>query len=116
MISGNATLFIAASRELINLRYSTSVRDTPSNLGVKWRFIPQRAPWYGGWWASVLLDLLRPSKEDTRTCLHQPRVLTDDVHLQLTIQSPTKELVTLAKYGVLGFRDTVDVEACMIRL
>jgi len=54
MISDNATTFIAASRELMNLRYSTLVQDTLSNLGVEWRFIPQRAPWYGGWWERLI--------------------------------------------------------------
>ena len=30
-------------------RKSPSVNETLSHLWVEWRFIPQRAPWYGGW-------------------------------------------------------------------
>ena len=47
MMSDNGTTFVGASKELEILRKSPSVNETLSHLWIEWRFIPQRAPWYG---------------------------------------------------------------------
>ncbi|XP_052268588.1 uncharacterized protein LOC127869969 [Dreissena polymorpha] len=54
IISDNATTFVAASNHLKTLMESTSVQETLSGMGIEWRFIPQRAPWYGGWWERLI--------------------------------------------------------------
>lgn len=54
MVSDNATTFNAASNHIRQLCQSTNVRETLSNHGTQWQFIPKRAPWYGGWWERLI--------------------------------------------------------------
>ena len=54
MISDNATTFVAASNHMKTLMESTAVQETLGGMGIEWRFIPQRAPWYGGWWERLV--------------------------------------------------------------
>ena len=48
MISDNASTFLSAASEIEQLMNSTMVQDTLRNRGTTWKFIPKRAPWYGG--------------------------------------------------------------------
>ena len=61
MISDNASTYMAASAELSRLFQSVYLKQALSAKGIEWRFIPKRAPWYGGWWER-LIGL-------TKTCL-----------------------------------------------
>ncbi|XP_071123186.1 uncharacterized protein [Mytilus edulis] len=54
LVSDNATTFIAGSAEKKRLCESDIVKDTLSTHGVEWRFIPKRAPWYGGFWERLI--------------------------------------------------------------
>ncbi|XP_060570474.1 uncharacterized protein LOC132728821 [Ruditapes philippinarum] len=54
MISDNGTTFQAAANTIRQLMNSTSVKDTLHNHGTEWRFIPMRAPWFGGWWERLI--------------------------------------------------------------
>ncbi|XP_052212429.1 uncharacterized protein LOC127831486 [Dreissena polymorpha] len=54
VLSDNATTFKAASRHLQNLMQSPSIQRNFSNMGITWKFIPTRAPWYGGWWERLI--------------------------------------------------------------
>ena len=54
MFSDNATTFMAASNHLKRLCGSSSVQDVLAQKGTEWRFIPKRAPWYGGWWERLI--------------------------------------------------------------
>ena len=49
MMSDNATTFNAASSHIRQLCQSINVRETLSNQGTEWTFIPKRTPWFGGW-------------------------------------------------------------------
>ncbi|XP_053380934.1 uncharacterized protein LOC123562061 [Mercenaria mercenaria] len=54
MMSDNATTFTSASESLKHIFQSTQVRETLSRKGTEWKFIPKRAPWYGGWWERLI--------------------------------------------------------------
>ena len=48
MISDNASMYKATARELEHLINSTQMSKSLHTLSVWWKFIPKRAPWYGG--------------------------------------------------------------------
>ena len=54
MISDNAFTYLAAANELNDLFCSPSLSNALSKKGVTWRFIPKRAPWYGGFWERLI--------------------------------------------------------------
>ena len=54
MISDNASTYLAAAKELNDLFHSPSLSNALSKKGVTWRFIPKRAPWYGGFWERLI--------------------------------------------------------------
>ncbi|XP_053407998.1 uncharacterized protein LOC128559687 [Mercenaria mercenaria] len=54
MVSDNCTTFEAASQEVHRLYNSRKLHDSLSSKGTEWRFIPKRAPWYGGWWERLI--------------------------------------------------------------
>ena len=54
MISNNASTYLAAADELEELFSSESLLVALSRKGVTWRFIPKRAPWFGGFWERLI--------------------------------------------------------------
>ena len=54
MISDKAKTFKKASTYLKSMFETHKVRDHMANIGVDWQFIPERAPWYGGWWEGLI--------------------------------------------------------------
>ena len=48
MLFDNASTYISAAKESEQLFKSHKLEEALSVKGVKWRFIPKRAPWYGG--------------------------------------------------------------------
>ena len=54
MISDNALTFITASKEFKLLTNSLSLKDKLNDYGAEWKFIPSRAPWYGGFWERMI--------------------------------------------------------------
>ena len=54
MISDYASTYLAAANELNDLFRSPSLSNALSKKGVTWRFIPKRAPWYGGFWECLI--------------------------------------------------------------
>ena len=54
MMSDNATTFNAASNHIRQLCRSINIREILSNKGTEWKFIPKRAPWFGGWWERLI--------------------------------------------------------------
>ena len=48
MISDNASTYTSAAKEIEQLITATKLNETLSLRGVRWQFIPKRAPWYGG--------------------------------------------------------------------
>ena len=54
LISDNGSTYMAAAEELLKLFNSTLLTETLSRKGVVWKFIPKRAPWYGGFWERLI--------------------------------------------------------------
>ena len=54
MISDNASTYMAAADELKQLFNSTLLSDTLNRRGIDWKFIPKRAPWFGGFWERLI--------------------------------------------------------------
>ena len=55
LISDNASTFqAAAAKDLEELISSTQMSESLCTLGVQWKFISKRAPWYGGFWERLI--------------------------------------------------------------
>ena len=54
MLSDNASTYLAAAEELQNLLSSAALAENLSRRGIEWRFIPKRAPWFGGFWERLI--------------------------------------------------------------
>ena len=54
MVSDNASMYQSAAEELLKPFRSQELTYNLSKQGVQWRFIPKRAPWYGGWWERLI--------------------------------------------------------------
>ena len=54
IISDNAPTYEAAAKELEQLINSNNLGESLCTLGVRWKFIPKRAPWYGGFWERLI--------------------------------------------------------------
>ena len=54
MLSDNASTHLAVAEELQSLLSSTELAENLSRKGVEWRFIPKRAPWFGGFWERLV--------------------------------------------------------------
>jgi len=48
MLFDNTTTYSATGEELQNLLSSVELAESLSKRGLEWRFIPKRAPWFGG--------------------------------------------------------------------
>ncbi|XP_060561037.1 uncharacterized protein LOC132720829 [Ruditapes philippinarum] len=54
IVSDNAKTFQTASTYLKAMFESQVVRESLANTGIDWKFIPERAPCYGGWWERLI--------------------------------------------------------------
>ena len=54
LVSDNASTYTAAAEDLQQLLKSDHLTEALGRRGVQWRFIPKRAPWYGGWWERLI--------------------------------------------------------------
>ena len=54
LLSDNASTYLAAAEELQKLLSSAALKEDLSRRGVEWRFIPKRAPWFGGFWERLI--------------------------------------------------------------
>ena len=54
MISDNASTYQSAADELTQLLNSSELTSQLGNRGIEWKFIPKRAPWYGGFWERLI--------------------------------------------------------------
>ena len=54
MISNNGSTYLSAAEELCSLMESPTVKEELGRRSVSWRFIPKRAPWFGGFWERLI--------------------------------------------------------------
>jgi len=54
VLSDNASTYTLAAKELSELFQSNALKTTLMHRGSTWRFIPKRAPWYGGFWERLV--------------------------------------------------------------
>ena len=54
LLSDNASTYVSAAKELEQLFSSDKLEESLSTRGVQWKFIPKRAPWYGGFWECLI--------------------------------------------------------------
>ena len=53
-VSDNRSTFLAAAEELKTLLTSTELSEALTRRGTQWKFIPKRAPWFGGFWERLI--------------------------------------------------------------
>jgi len=54
MMSDNATTYTLAAEELTQLLSSQAIRTVLGREGITWRFITKKAPWFGGYWETLI--------------------------------------------------------------
>ncbi|XP_065904022.1 uncharacterized protein [Dysidea avara] len=54
VISDNASTYTSAAKELNELFQSPTLESALMHKSTMWRFIPKRAPWYGGFWERLV--------------------------------------------------------------
>jgi len=54
VLSDNGSTFLSAAEELKALFSSPSLTHALAKKGVEWKFIPKRAPWFGGFWERLI--------------------------------------------------------------
>ena len=54
MMSDNGSTYLSATSELRSLMESPTVKEELGRRSVSWRFIPKRAPWFGGFWERLI--------------------------------------------------------------
>ena len=54
VVSDNASTFMSAAEDLRALFESRTIQEGLGRQGVEWKFIPCRAPWYGGYWERLI--------------------------------------------------------------
>ncbi|XP_057379622.1 uncharacterized protein LOC130701716 [Daphnia carinata] len=82
VLSDNATTFESAARMLKRLYESTEVVKYLSDNQIEWRFIPKRAPWYGGFWERLVgltKEALKKMLGRTRLKFNEFRIIVAEI-------------------------------------
>ena len=54
MMSDNASTYLSAAEELTKLLQSDNLTTSLGAHGVVWKFVPKKAPWFGGFWERMI--------------------------------------------------------------
>lgn len=88
LISDNAKTFKASSKEIEKLVKSPEVQRYLSNSRVTWKFIIEKAPWWGGFWERLIQSVKRSIKKTVgRTSLGYDELNTLVVEVESLINS-----------------------------
>ena len=80
LISNNAKTFKGSSREVQRIARSKEVMRYLSNNGVFWKFIVERAPWWGGFWERLIQSVKRCLKK----CIGRTNLNYDELRTLLS--------------------------------
>ena len=86
MMSDNASTFTSAAEEITRLLQSETLTTSLSAHGVIWKFIPKKAPWFGGFWER-LIGLTKASLKKTlgRSHINLPTLQTLIVEIEAVL-------------------------------
>ena len=100
LISDNARTFHRANQVLQSawrqLRASNhQVADYLSQKGIEWRFIPERAPWWGGFWERLVQSVKIPLRKLIgKSVLAEDELVTKLLQVEITVNSRPLTFVT----------------------
>ncbi|XP_045025108.1 uncharacterized protein LOC123469827 [Daphnia magna] len=105
IISDNATNFECSADFITQIFKSPEVASNLTNQQVEWRFIPKRAPWYGGFWERLIgvtkialakmLGRTKPTFDELRTLVAEAEFVLNDRPIEkLSDDSQTEEALT----------------------
>lgn len=63
LLSDNAKTFKAACKEIRRLCRAEEVWRYLADKKISWKFIVEKAPWWGGFWERLVRSIKRPLKE-----------------------------------------------------
>ena len=88
MISDNAKTFTASAREVKKMLRSTEVLRYFSDKKVKWEFIAEKAPWWGGFWEHLVRSVKNCLKKTVgRSTLKFEELRTLLVEIEATLNN-----------------------------
>lgn len=91
-MSDNAKTFTAASKHLLKLSKEADVVDHLSGLMIKWDFILEKSPWWGGFWERMVRltkDALKKTLGKTRVCLKELNTVLIEVEAMINCRPLT---------------------------
>ena len=88
LISDNAKTFKASSKEVVKIVGSQEVQRYLTNKRVIWKFIVEKAPWWGGFWERLIQSVKRSIKKTVgRSSLNYDELNTLVVEVESLINS-----------------------------
>ena len=88
MVSDNAKTFKAAARAIAAVVKSSTISDHLSNVGTKWTFNLERAPWWGGLFERMIQTMKRCLKKVIGNAkLTYDELLTSITEVEMTLNS-----------------------------
>ena len=63
LFSDNAKTFKAASKDIVKIARSAEVTKFLNSCRVSWKFIVEKAPWWGGFWERLIRSIKRSLKK-----------------------------------------------------
>ena len=80
LLSDNAKTFRATDKELQRIVPSQEVQQVLAEKRITWKFIVERAPWWGGFWEKLIRSVKRPLKK----VIGKSTLSVDELHTILT--------------------------------
>ena len=76
-MSDNAKTFQSSAKELIKISRSKEINQYLTNNRITWKFIVEKAPWWGGYWERMVQGVKRCLKKTIgRSCLTYDQLQT----------------------------------------
>ena len=87
-MSDNGKTFRGSSKEIVKIAWSKEVLHYLAINGVSWRFIVEKAPWWGGFWERLIQSVKWCMKKSLgRTTLSYDELNTLLVEIESVIKS-----------------------------